>query len=259
VTSNAQNFDNESRANETRRENPPAGFAPTRWTLVQKSRGKSPEARTALAELCEKYYQPVLDFLRTEGRTEDAARELAQAFFARILSGNGFDGALPELGRFRSYVIGALKHFIIDQRRHEHRQKRGGGTSPKPLDETEDDSGRAALEIADEKVTTPDASFDRAWAMTVMARSLEALRKELVVAGKIAQFDALKPWLMGDRVGRLQEEVGRELGLSPGAVKIAIHRLRKRYGEQLREEIAQTLEDRSQVEEELRHLILALS
>src|SRR4030095_14930648 len=97
------------------------GFAPTRWTLILRARGETPEARAALSELCEAYYAPVLRFLCREGRKEDEARELAQDFFARVLAGSGFDEADPERGRFRSYVLGALKHFLADRRKHEQR------------------------------------------------------------------------------------------------------------------------------------------
>ena len=109
-------------------------FAPTRWTLILRARGESVEARAALGELCESYYEPVLRFLRREGRDEDAARELTQEFFARVLAGGGFDEADPERGRFRSYLLGALKHFLADQRKREHRLKRGGGATPESLD-----------------------------------------------------------------------------------------------------------------------------
>lgn len=234
-----------------------ANFAPTRWTLVQRSRGESPEARTALSELCETYYQPVLRFLRREGRDEDAASELTQEFFARILSDGAFEQADPERGRFRSYLLGALKHFLADQRKREHRLKRGGGTMPESLDASTDTA--PGWQVRDDSAPAPDADFDRQWALTVMARGLEVLQQEFQRDAKADQFETLKPWLMGEAVALSQADAARLLGLTEGAVKVAVHRLRKRFREAVRSEIAQTLRDPALVDEELRHLVEALA
>jgi len=235
-------------------------FAPTRWTLIQRARGETPEARAALGELCEAYYQPVLRFLRREGRDEDSARELTQEFFARILAGGAFDEADPERGKFRSYLLGALKHFLADQRKAEQRLKRGSGVTPESLDAPgagfEDSPG---VEVAEPTILPRDADFDREWALTVMERALKQMQKEFAETGKAEQFDALKPWLMGESPSMSQSEAARQLGLSEGAVKVVIHRLRKRFRDTVRTEIAQTLRDPSMVVEELRHLVEALS
>src|SRR5262245_33130045 len=216
-------------------------FAATRWTLVLRARGESVEARTALSELCEAYYQPVLQFLRRDGRDEDAARELAQEFFARVLARGGFDEADPERGRFRSYLLGALKHFLADQRKYEHRLKRGGGAMVESLDAITADEEPASLQVADPSLPAPEASFDREWALAVMARSLSQLQREFAAAAKTDQFEALKPWLMGEAPSLSQADVARRLGLSEGAVKVAIHRLRKRFRDTVCAEISQTL------------------
>ncbi len=237
----------------------PSAFAPTRWTLVLRARGESVEARGALSELCEGYYEPVLRFLRREGRNEDAARELAQEFFARILSGRGFDGADPERGRFRSYLLGALKHFLGDLRERDQRLKRGGGLAPESLHAESNGGTSAGLHVADVGAVAPDGDFDRQWALAVMAHALETLQKEMTSNGKGEQFHALKPWLMGDGPTLSQAEVARQLGINEGAVKVAVHRLRKRFREAVRAEIGQTLRDPAMVDEELRHLIAALS
>lgn len=234
-------------------------FAPTRWTLILRARGETPEARVALGELCEGYYQPVLRFLQREGRDEDAARELTQEFFARILGDGGFDQADPERGRFRSYLLGALKHFLADQRKHEQRLKRGGGVTPESLDATSTDDDSSSLQVADISAPAPEAFFDREWALAVMARALEVLQKEFTAAGKADQFETLKPWLMGEAPSMSQADAARQLSLSEGAVKVVIHRLRKRFRDAVRTEIAQTLRDPSLVDEELRHLIDALA
>ena len=235
-------------------------FAPTRWTLILRARGETPEARSALGELCEAYYQPVLRFLRREGRDEDAARELTQEFFARVLAGGGFDAADPERGRFRSYLLGALKHFLADQRKAEQRLKRGGGVMPESIDTVGGGSDESSgVGVADPTILPRDADFDREWALTVMERALKQMQKEFAETGKAEQFDALKPWLMGESPSMSQSEAARQLGLSEGAVKVVIHRLRKRFRDTVRTEIALTLRDPSTVDEELRHLVEALS
>jgi RNA polymerase sigma-70 factor (ECF subfamily) len=235
-------------------------FAPTRWTLILRARGESVEARAALGELCEAYYQPVLRFLRREGRDEDSVRDLTQEFFARILAGGAFDEADPERGRFRSYLLGALKHFLADQRKREHRLKRGGGATPESLDAATgavDDA--PGLDIADPAAMPRDADFDREWALTVMDRGLEILKHDFAASGKSDQFDVLKPWLMGEASSMSQADAAQRLGLSEGAVKVVIHRLRKRFRDAIRAEISQTLRDPAPVDEELRHLVEALS
>src|SRR5262245_23694400 len=172
-----------------------ASFAPTRWTLILRSRGETPEARAALGELCEMYYQPVFRFLRREGRDEDEAREAAQEFFARVLRNSGFSEADPDRGRFRSYLLGALKHFLADQRKHERRLKRGGGVVVDSL-EAAADGATDPMELPDSTAPAPDAAFDREWALEVMARALERLKQEFVVENKKPQFEILKPWLV---------------------------------------------------------------
>lgn len=236
-----------------------APFAPTRWTLILRARGESPESKTALSELCEAYYQPVLLFLQREGREEDAARELTQEFFARVLAGGGFDAADPQRGRFRSYLLGALKHFLADQRKHHAREKRGGGVAPESLDAPEPGDASLSRQIPDATAPAPDADFDRHWALTVMARGLDILQQEFQREEKADQFETLKPWLVGEAAGISQAEAARRLGLTEGAVKVAVHRLRKRFRESVRAEIAQTLRDRTLVDEELRHLVEALA
>lgn len=236
-----------------------SSFAPTRWTLVLRARGETPESQTALADLCEAYYQPVLLFLRREGRDEDAARELTQEFFARVLAGGGFDAADPQRGRFRSYLLGALKHFLADQRKHEAREKRGGGLTPESLDAPAGMDPSPGLQVPDATPPPPEADFDRQWALTVMARGLEVLQQEFQREDRANQFETLKPWLVGESAAMSQADAARRLGLTEGAVKVAVHRLRKRFRESVRTEIAQTLRDSTLVDEELRHLVEALT
>jgi len=226
--------------------------------LVLRARGESAESRAALSELCGNYYQPVLRFLRRDGRDEDNARELAHDFFQRVLAGRGFDGADPVRGRFRSYLLGALKHFLSDARERAQRQKRGGGMVPESLDATAGTDTSPGWQVADADDPNSDAGFDREWALAVMERALGALRDEFVESGRAEQFDILKPWLMGDTPADSQAVAAGQLALSEGAVKVTIHRLRKRFREVVRLEVAQTLRDPALVDEELRHLVEAL-
>ena len=248
---------------EPRRPNPSAGsaFAATRWTLVQRARGETPEARVALAELCEAYWQPVFRFIAGEGRDEDGARELTQEFFARLLAGGGVDSADRERGRFRSYLLGAVKHFLADVRDRERRLKRGGGLTPESLDAPGTAAGDTApgLQVPDPRAPVPDTVFDRQWAMAILARSLAALRAEFAADGRDAWFETLKPWLLGDVASLSQAEAGGQLGLTEGAIKVAIHRLRRRLRERVRAEVAQTVAGTADVDEELRYLVEVLA
>lgn len=226
-------------------------FATTRWTLVSRAKGDAPEAQAALGELCEAYWTPVFRFLRREGRDEDESRELAQEFFARLLAGSGVERADRAKGRFRSYLIGALKNFLAERRRNANRQKRGGGMEVESIE--------AHDEIADPAAAGPDIEFDREWAMAVMDRGLNAVQSAFRESGKEKQFEVLKPWLIGETENLSQAEAAAELGITTGAVKVAIHRLRKEFGETVRGEIEQTVDGPEAVAEELRYLIEVLS
>lgn len=233
-------------------------FHSTRWTLVLRSRGDAPEARAALGELCEVYWAPVFRFLRSEGRTDDDSRELAQEFFARLLTRGGFDGADPAKGRFRSYLLGALKHFLAERRRNEGREKRGGGAVVESIDATTHDTA-PGLQIADTSAAMSDRHFDREWAFAVMDRSLKAVQADFEKAGKSAHFEALKPWLVGDTDQLSQADAATRLGVTTGAVKVMIHRLRKTFRAAVEAEIAQTVPATEDIDEELRYLIEVLS
>jgi RNA polymerase sigma factor (sigma-70 family) len=233
-------------------------FAPTRWTLVLRARGQTPEACGALSELCGAYYQPVFRFLQREGRDAETARELTQEFFVRVLQRGELGAADPARGRFRSYLLGAVKHFLADHRKHEGRERRGGGALPDSLD-APGSEGAPPLDVADANAAVPDAWFDRQWALTVMDRALSTVENEFESAGKAEQFDRLKPWLVGETEALSQAEAARQLSLNEGAVKVAIHRLRKRFRELIRAEIAQTVADGTDIDVELRYLIEVLT
>ena len=246
----------------------PAAFVTTHWTRVLATRGDSPEAQAALGDLCAAYYAPVLAFLRRSGRDDDAARDLAQEFFARLLARRGLDTVERGRGRFRSFLLGAVKHFVADQHDRATAVKRGGGQSPLPLDGSSGDTTQgggsggmnsAFLQVPDPAAVVPDTFFDRQWALTILDRALAALAAEHATAGKSDHFDALKPWLTGDSENLSQADVARELDLNEGAVKVAIHRLRKRFRELVKAEIAQTVGSGAEVQTELSYLLEVLS
>jgi RNA polymerase sigma-70 factor (ECF subfamily) len=222
--------------------------------LVVRARGDTPETRAALSELCEAYYQPVFRFLRCDGRNEEAARECAQDFFARVLERGDIGQADPSRGRFRTYLLGAVKHFLADRRDYERRLKRGGGVQPESLEVLAEETSK---EAADAPV--PDSYFDRQWALIVMDRALQVVEKEFREGGKADQFSILKPWLVGETETLSQAEAAARLGSSEGAIKVGVHRLRKRFRECIRSEIAQTLESGGDIEAELRYLVEVLT
>jgi len=235
----------------------PAAFVTTQWTRVLEAHGDSPEAQAALSDLCAAYYAPVFAFIRHNTPDEDTARDRTQEFFTRLLSRQSLGAVNPERGRFRSYLLGAVKHFLADLRQHEHRLKRGGGQRLESIEPGTDTS--PGLQLPDANAPSPDREFDRKWALTVLDRALAALHAEHRATGKADQFDVLKPWLTGDTENLSQASAARQLGLNESAVKVAIHRLRRRFREAIKAEVGQTLSDRSLVDEELGQLLAALS
>jgi DNA-directed RNA polymerase specialized sigma24 family protein len=232
-------------------------FVTTRWTQVLASHGNSAEARQALSDLCGAYYRPVVTFLRSEGRDEDTARELAHEFFARVLERQSFSGADPQRGRFRSYLLGALKHFLANRRVHDSREKRGGGAVRERFNSETDTS--LARTVPDPSAPSSDALYDREWALNILRRAFEIIRRECEHSGRQQEFETLKAWLTGESARPTQADAARQLGMNEGAVRVAIHRLRRRFREQVKSEIAQTVSDPGEAAEEMRHLIAALS
>ena len=234
-------------------------FAPTRWTQILQARGESAEAQAALSKLCAAYWKPVFSFIRREGRDEETARDLTQEFFTRLLARRGLDTVEPGRGRFRSFLLGAVKHFLADERDRAQAARRGGGRSIVSIGAGAGTNTTAGLQIPDPAGPPPDAVFDREWAQTLIARVLDLLAKEFTVAGKAEQFETLKPWLLGEVGSLSQAEAGRRLDLTEGAIKVAIHRLRKRFRELVKAEIAHTVPEPGQIQDELRYLIEALA
>jgi RNA polymerase sigma-70 factor (ECF subfamily) len=202
-----------------------------------------------LSELCAAYYNPVFAFLRATRRSEDEARELTQEFFARLLAGAKVSGAEPERGKFRSFLLGAVKHFLGDLRDRQDAAKRGGGVEHVSIDTATD----GPESIPD------DTQFDREWAVTLLARGIEVVEGELREAGKSEIFAVLKPWLTGESTALSMTDAAAKLGMSEGAVKVAIHRLRQRFRAAVRSEIAQTVEGEEAVAAEMSYLVAVLT
>ncbi len=231
-------------------------FRTTRWTQVGRAKAESADGRRALAELCDAYYEPVAAFLRCELRNADAAREMAHDFFAGVLAGGAIERAEPGRGRFRSYLLGAVKHFLSHRRVAASRLKRGGGVENVSLYDTDTGETRP---IADGAALSPDAAFDRQWALTVLARALEALREECAADGRAEFFSLVKPWLTGDAAHGDQSVLAEKCGMNANALKVAIHRLKRRFRQVLREEVAGTLDDSGAIETEMQALFAALA
>jgi RNA polymerase sigma-70 factor (ECF subfamily) len=224
-------------------------FRTTRWTRVMAARGDSAGSQVALSELCELYYAPVRAFIGRAWPKQDAD-DLTQAFFARFLERAGLDHMERGRGMFRSYLRGAVKHFIRDYRAKEAAVKRGGRADHVSLDD------EASAVGSEPSVAAPaDAFFDRDWALALIGRALDAVKAEHPSA---RQFDVLKPWLSGEAGAASQSAAALELGISTGAVKVAIHRLRKQVRDRVRREIADTVSSPGEVGLELNYLIEVL-
>ena len=230
-------------------------FATTQWTQILLSQGESAQARVALNQLCTSYYAPVQTFIRCSLQRGESADDLTQEFFTRILTGRAFANVDPDRGRFRSYLLGAVKHFLSDKRDRERTIKRGGCASHISLDAVADTSG---IDVADPNAPSPEAAFEKQWALTLLDRALDQLRTEMTAAAKAPQFEILKPWLTGN-IAESQAAVARSLGMNENAVKVAIHRLRRRFKDLVTLEIARTVTDPSDQVTELADLIKALS
>jgi RNA polymerase sigma factor (sigma-70 family) len=236
---------------------PRSWFATTHWSVVLSVRdGAATEARDALARLCETYWYPLYAYLRRRGFSPHDAEDLTQSFLVYLLGKDFLANVSPQHGKFRSFLLASLNHFLSDQRDKEQRQKRGGGHRLLSLD-AERAETRYRLEPVEEE--DPQRIFERRWALTVVESALQRLESESVSAGKAVWFAGLKSVLIDDPGSSSYSELGQSLGLSEGAVKVAVHRLRRRFRELFRQEIAQTVSRPDEVEDEIRFLFQVLS
>jgi len=224
--------------------------------VLSAGRKSSPQSDRALGELCQTYWYPLYAYVRRQGRTKEDAEDLVQAFFVRFLEKNHLEGLSAERGKFRAFLLASLKHFLANEWDKSQRQKRGGGLQHLSLDWQSADE-RYHLDPPDN--ASPDRVFDREWALALLERVITRLRDESAAADKSPLFERAKGYLMVGESAIPYSQAAKELQMDEGAVRVAVHRLRKRYRELLREEIAQTLSDPAQVAEELRSLQAALA
>jgi DNA-directed RNA polymerase specialized sigma24 family protein len=231
-------------------------FAPTRWSLVAAAQGRSEPARAALSELCQLYWYPLYAYLRRRGCSESDAQDQVQGFFADLLEREALSAADPARGRFRSFLLASLANHASHERQRAQALKRGGGVRPLSIDWLSAEE-RYRLEPAD--ADTPERAFERAWAAALLERTLARLEAEFEAKGRGTLFRALR-----ERIGDANREAPdtpavRALKMNEQALRVTLHRLRKRYREILREEIAQTVASPADVEEELRALFETFS
>ena len=229
-------------------------FVTTHWSVVLTAQGASPAAQDALEQLCRIYWRPIYSFLRREGRTLEDAQDLTQSFFAQLLERGDFAAVRREKGRLRSYLLGSLKHFLANDRRRAMSLKRGEGRSPISLEELR---AEESTEFGSQELSA-DRIYDRRWALTVLDQVFARLTNECRDLGHPGLCERLNE-LLSDEPGRpSQAEIAREFEMTENAVKQAFHRLRRRYRELLRDEIANTVATPADIEDELRELIVAL-
>ena len=228
----------------------------TRWTLVMAAGNPAlPESRAALVSLCETYWYPLYAYVRRRGHSADEALDLTQEFFVRIIEGRYLDRADREKGRFRSFILTSLKFFLADEADRRFAQKRGGASKVLPVEVS---SGEDYYQREPSHQETPERIFERRWAYALLDRVVGRLREEFEQQGRVEHFNKLKSFLLGQSEVPYARLAG-ELGTTEGALKVAIHRLRKRYRELFRLEIAETVMDPAEVEPELRFLAAALT
>ncbi len=232
-----------------------SSFSTTQWTLVVAAGdSQHPDSAKALADLCQAYWYPLYAYLRRRGYPREEAEDLVQGFFAQLLDKHYIKAADRERGRFRSFLLASLKNFAANEWDRKTARKRGGGVTTLSLD-FETAEGRYHIEPPDER--TPEQVYDRGWAVTQLEQVLELLREETAASGKAERFEALKGFLTGHDQDVGYKEIAAQLDMSEGAVKVAVHRLRQRFGQVLRDEVARTLNDPTDVDDEIRHLFAA--
>ena len=224
-------------------------FRTTHWTQVLAACGESVDARCALRELCAVYYGPVESFVGRYRAGHDDARDLTQEFFAGLLEGNCLEGVEKTQGRFRTYLLGAVKHFLSDRSDRESALKRGGGRTSHSLN---------AFDVADPNGFPPDAYFDRHWALALTTRAMTELEAEYQQRADSKKFEVLRGWLIPTDDGAMAIEAARKLDMSEGAFKVAVHRLRKRFRQLVKQQVAASVDDPDSLANELDYLIQAL-
>ncbi|HEU5078575.1 MAG TPA: ECF-type sigma factor [Opitutaceae bacterium] len=242
-------MDNEPPATRTS----PAWFEPTRWSVVLESaKSEAPGARSALAELCKAYWQPLYAFARRRGYDHHRSQDLIQGFFLSLIASKSLSRVDPHKGKFRSYLLASLQNHMASEHTRETAQKRGGGMHFVSLD---DQDAGVKFDSTQYANTMPaEVVFEREWAVAAVEAALARLEEDFAKRGKREVFLALKPYLIGDQPQGAYDETAAALNLSPGAIRTGVHRLRHEFRLQLRREVAKTVESPDQIEDEMRHL-----
>lgn len=223
---------------------------------MQAGHRSSADSRQALESLCESYWYPLYAYVRKRVRDRSEAEDMTQAFFTELLEKNYIAAATPERGRFRAFLLTAFKHFLSKQWEKAKARKRGGGRAPISLDFESADS---RFTIEPPSGLTAEQLFERQWAVALLDQTMEQLRREFLRAGKQQQFDELKGFIIGDHAGATYSDVSRRLNMTSAAAKMAASRMRRRYRELLRDEIAQTVSGPNEIDDEIRNLFAALN
>ena len=234
-----------------------AWFATTHWSAVLAAgQGEFAQASEALEKLCRIYWQPLYVYARRRGYSLEEAQDLTQSFFAHFLEKKSFSVADPARGRFRTFLLKSLQHFLIDDWKRAHRLKRGGGQVEIPWDIHPAEDHYAAELV---ETMTPERAYEERWAMTLLEQVLCLLREDYAKAGKTRLFEALRDFLWGIEDSAPYAQIAERLGMTEGAVRVAVHRLREHYRQRLRAEVAHTVSNPNEVDDELRYLIRVIS
>ena len=233
----------------------PGRFHTTRWSLVMAAgAGTDEHARSALEQLAHSYWYPLYSYLRRRGCDREEAHDVTQGFFAHLLERDAFRHIGPDGGRFRSYLLTGVKNYLLNERARASAEKRGGGRPVISMDARQADRSYLA---EPSHQATPEAAFERSWARSVLERALDRLETTFDDAGKAERYEALKEYFLGSAADF--PTLAQQLGISEGAVRVALHRLRQQFATCLRQEVQETVADPSEVEDELRHLLDALA
>jgi RNA polymerase sigma factor (sigma-70 family) len=233
------------------------GFTTTRWTLVLAAkRRRDPGGKEAFARLCERYYEPLYSYLRRRGETAEDAQDLTQGFIVRLLEKDVLRHADPARGKFRAFLLTSLKHYAANEHVRAAAAKRGGG---EPLLSLDLEAAERRYWLEPRNDLTPERLYDRRWALSVLERALRALRAEFRATGRELFFDAVQGRLAGDAADMPYKEIADRFGMSESGVKVAVHRMRRRYGDLVRAEVADTVQTEAAIDVELRYLLTALA
>lgn len=232
-------------------------FATTHWSVVvQAGESHSTQSASALEKLCRTYWFPLYAFIRCRGRSEADAKDLTQQFFARLLERNDFHAVDARKGKFRTFLLTSLTHFLSNQRDYTQAAKRGGGKAIIALDAITEEQWQRLEPATD---LTPDKLFDQRWAMTLLEQAVSQLWEEMAAVSKVEQFEQLKTFLTNEPQEGEYAVVAERLGSTSQSVAVAVHRMRQRYRELVRAEVAHTVSSPLEIEEEMRHLYAALN